>query len=196
MTGRLEPAEFCAEDGGGRRGRQEAHRGPRPCRLPSPGGRLGDDCGGRRGDRVARTGLGSGRAAGGGARDDGASFGPLRATDGGRIRRPRARCCTARSCWRPPLWPSCGPSPDGTASARRTWVGLYNFKSLLFESDSLWSALGNNLFLMVVPALVVVPIALAVRHADPPRRVGGGRVQDDPPLSRTCSAASPPRSSG
>ena len=42
----------------------------------------------------------------------------------------------------------------------RTWAGLYNFKSLLFESDVLWSALGNNLYLMVVPALVVVPIAL------------------------------------
>ena len=42
----------------------------------------------------------------------------------------------------------------------RTWAGLYNFKSLLFESDVLWSALGNNLYLMVVPALFVVPIAL------------------------------------
>ena len=42
----------------------------------------------------------------------------------------------------------------------RTWAGLYNFKSLLFESDSLWSALGNNLFLMVVPTLVVVPVSL------------------------------------
>jgi ABC-type sugar transport system permease subunit/ABC-type glycerol-3-phosphate transport system substrate-binding protein len=43
---------------------------------------------------------------------------------------------------------------------RRTWVGLYNFKSLLFESDVLWSALGNNLYLVVVPALFVVPLAL------------------------------------
>jgi len=43
---------------------------------------------------------------------------------------------------------------------RRSWAGLYNFKSLLFESDVLWSALGNNLYLMVVPALAVVPIAL------------------------------------
>jgi ABC-type sugar transport system permease subunit/ABC-type glycerol-3-phosphate transport system substrate-binding protein len=42
----------------------------------------------------------------------------------------------------------------------RTWAGLYNFKSLLFESDVLWSALGNNLYLMVVPALFVVPLAL------------------------------------
>ncbi|HXQ82033.1 MAG TPA: extracellular solute-binding protein [Opitutaceae bacterium] len=42
----------------------------------------------------------------------------------------------------------------------RTWAGLYNFKSLLFESDVLWTALGNNLYLMVVPALLVVPLAL------------------------------------
>jgi ABC-type sugar transport system permease subunit/ABC-type glycerol-3-phosphate transport system substrate-binding protein len=42
----------------------------------------------------------------------------------------------------------------------QTWAGLYNFKSLLFESDALWTALGNNLYLMVVPALFVVPLAL------------------------------------
>jgi raffinose/stachyose/melibiose transport system permease protein len=43
---------------------------------------------------------------------------------------------------------------------QRTWAGLYNFKSLLFEGDALWTALGNNLYLMVVPALAVVPLAL------------------------------------
>jgi ABC-type sugar transport system permease subunit/ABC-type glycerol-3-phosphate transport system substrate-binding protein len=43
-----------------------------------------------------------------------------------------------------------------------SWAGLYNFKSLLFDSDLLWSALGNNLYLMVIPALFVVPIALAI----------------------------------
>ena len=42
----------------------------------------------------------------------------------------------------------------------RTWAGLYNFKSLLFESDVLWTALANNLYLMLVPAVVVVPLAL------------------------------------
>ena len=42
----------------------------------------------------------------------------------------------------------------------RSWAGLYNFKSLLFDGDVLWTALGNNLYLMVVPALVVVPLAL------------------------------------
>ena len=43
---------------------------------------------------------------------------------------------------------------------QRSWVGLYNFKSLLFDSDVLWTALGNNIYLMVVPALAVVPLAL------------------------------------
>jgi len=43
---------------------------------------------------------------------------------------------------------------------RQTWAGLYNFKALLFESDTLWTALGNNLYLMAVPALFIVPIAL------------------------------------
>jgi ABC-type sugar transport system permease subunit/ABC-type glycerol-3-phosphate transport system substrate-binding protein len=42
----------------------------------------------------------------------------------------------------------------------RTWAGLYNFRSLLFDSDALWSALGNNVYLMVVPTLVVVPVSL------------------------------------
>ncbi|HEX3728553.1 MAG TPA: sugar ABC transporter permease, partial [Opitutaceae bacterium] len=42
----------------------------------------------------------------------------------------------------------------------RTWVGLLNFRWLLFDSDVFWAALRNNLFLMVVPAAVVVPVAL------------------------------------
>jgi raffinose/stachyose/melibiose transport system permease protein len=42
----------------------------------------------------------------------------------------------------------------------RSWAGFFNFKWLLFESDAFWSALRNNLFLMLVPALVVVPAAL------------------------------------
>jgi ABC-type sugar transport system permease subunit/ABC-type glycerol-3-phosphate transport system substrate-binding protein len=44
--------------------------------------------------------------------------------------------------------------------SHRSWAGLYNFKSLLFDSDSLWTALGNNFYLMIVPALVVVPLAM------------------------------------
>jgi raffinose/stachyose/melibiose transport system permease protein len=42
----------------------------------------------------------------------------------------------------------------------RTWVGWLNFKSLLLESDAFWAALGNNFYLMIVPALVVVPLSL------------------------------------
>lgn len=42
------------------------------------------------------------------------------------------------------------------------WAGLGNFRWLLLESDVFWSALGNNLFLMAVPPLVVVPVALGM----------------------------------
>ncbi|MFA6962783.1 MAG: extracellular solute-binding protein [Opitutaceae bacterium] len=42
----------------------------------------------------------------------------------------------------------------------RTWAGLFNFKWLLLESDVFWFALRNNLYLMLVPACVVVPAAL------------------------------------
>lgn len=42
----------------------------------------------------------------------------------------------------------------------RTWAGWFNFKWFLFGSDIFWVALRNNLFLMVVPTLVVVPMAL------------------------------------
>ena len=57
----------------------------------------------------------------------------------------------------------------------RTWSGLFNFKWLLFEDNTFWSALGNNLYLMAVPALIVVPLALlfaALLH----RGVWGGNV--------------------
>lgn len=42
----------------------------------------------------------------------------------------------------------------------RAWAGWFNFKWLLFDDDVFWFALRNNLFLMLVPALVVVPLAL------------------------------------
>jgi raffinose/stachyose/melibiose transport system permease protein len=42
----------------------------------------------------------------------------------------------------------------------REWAGLFNFKALLFENDVFWFALRNNAFLMLVPALVVIPVAL------------------------------------
>lgn len=57
----------------------------------------------------------------------------------------------------------------------RAWVGLFNFKSLIFESDYFWLALGHNAYLMIVPALFVVPLALvcaALIH----RGVWGGGV--------------------
>ncbi len=57
----------------------------------------------------------------------------------------------------------------------RTWAGTFHFRSLLFESDTLWQALANNLFLVVVPALVVVPLALlfaVLIH----RGVAGGKL--------------------
>ena len=42
----------------------------------------------------------------------------------------------------------------------REWAGLFNFKWLLFDNDTFWFALRNNAFLMLVPALFVVPLAL------------------------------------
>lgn len=51
---------------------------------------------------------------------------------------------------------------DGLST--RTWAGAFNFKWLLFESDIFWSALRNNFFLMLVPALVVLPLALGFAY--------------------------------
>ncbi len=42
----------------------------------------------------------------------------------------------------------------------QSWAGLLNFKWLLLESDTFWFALKNNLYLMIVPTLAVVPMAL------------------------------------
>ncbi|HEU5081400.1 MAG TPA: extracellular solute-binding protein [Opitutaceae bacterium] len=41
-----------------------------------------------------------------------------------------------------------------------TWAGWFNFKWLLFESDAFWFSLRNNLFVMIVPTLFVVPVSL------------------------------------
>jgi raffinose/stachyose/melibiose transport system permease protein len=57
----------------------------------------------------------------------------------------------AAFAWAFTRWDGIGP---------RVWAGAFNFKWLLFESDAFWFALGNNLFLMIVPALAVIPIAL------------------------------------
>lgn len=40
------------------------------------------------------------------------------------------------------------------------WVGLLNFRRLLFESDAFWIALGNNLFLMLMVPFFTIPLAL------------------------------------
>lgn len=40
------------------------------------------------------------------------------------------------------------------------FVGLLNFRRLLFESDAFWIALTNNLFIMVVIPLFVLPLSL------------------------------------
>jgi raffinose/stachyose/melibiose transport system permease protein len=53
--------------------------------------------------------------------------------------------------WAFQRWDGIGP---------QTWVAWFNFKSLLFEDDGFWLALRNNLYLMLVPAVVVVPLAL------------------------------------
>ena len=42
----------------------------------------------------------------------------------------------------------------------RSFAGTFNFKWLLLESDAFWFALRNNLYVMFVPTLAVVPTAL------------------------------------
>jgi len=42
----------------------------------------------------------------------------------------------------------------------RKYVGLLHFKRLLFENDVFWTALRNNLFVMFIPALFVIPLSL------------------------------------
>lgn len=46
----------------------------------------------------------------------------------------------------------------------REWAGLHHFLWLLLESEVFWTALGNNLFLMFVPGLVVIPMATAFAY--------------------------------
>jgi len=41
-----------------------------------------------------------------------------------------------------------------------TYVGLQHFRRLLFESDAFWTALKNNLFIMLVIPLFVIPLSL------------------------------------
>ncbi len=72
----------------------------------------------------------------------------------------------AAFAWAFTRWDGLGP---------RTWSGAFNFKWLLFESDLFWFALKNNLYLMVVPALVVLPLALLFAYLLH-RGVWGARV--------------------
>jgi raffinose/stachyose/melibiose transport system permease protein len=58
---------------------------------------------------------------------------------------------------------------------KSTWAGLFNFKWLIFESDLFWAALKNNLFLMLVPASIVLPLALVLAYLLH-RGVWGGKV--------------------
>lgn len=44
------------------------------------------------------------------------------------------------------------------------FVGLLHFKRLLFESDAFWTALFNNLFLMIVVPVFVLPLALFLAY--------------------------------
>jgi len=46
----------------------------------------------------------------------------------------------------------------------RRYVGLLHFQRLLFESDVFWIALKNNMFVMFVPALFVIPLSLLFAH--------------------------------
>jgi raffinose/stachyose/melibiose transport system permease protein len=57
----------------------------------------------------------------------------------------------------------------------RKYVGLLHFKRLLFESDVFWTALKNNLFVMFVPALFVIPLSLLFAYAIS-RGVWGSKV--------------------
>ena len=82
---------------------------------------------------------------------------------------------------------------DGVGA--RSWAGWFNFRSLLFENDVFWQALGNNLFLMLVPAAVVVPLALlfaVLIH----RGVWGAGLFRVVFFFPTCSAGLPPPCSG
>jgi raffinose/stachyose/melibiose transport system permease protein len=45
--------------------------------------------------------------------------------------------------------------------SQRQWVGTYNFRYFLVGTDVFWQALAHNLFLMVVPAALIVPVAVA-----------------------------------
>ena len=55
------------------------------------------------------------------------------------------------------------------------FIGLLNFRRLLLESDPFWIALGNNLFLMFVIPMFVIPLALFLA-ACISRGIGGAKL--------------------
>lgn len=99
---------------------------------------------------------GTGASAGAGAAGFGRLRAPMAATFVGPALLLYGALMLGPACasflWSFTHWDGIGP---------RTWAGLFNFKELLFGSDLLWTALGNNLYLMAVPAALVVPVALA-----------------------------------
>ena len=47
-----------------------------------------------------------------------------------------------------------------TPMSEMTFKGLLNFRRLLFQSDEFWIAISNNLFLMIVVPIFVIPLAM------------------------------------
>ncbi len=60
--------------------------------------------------------------------------------------------CARSFVWSTQRW-------DGLTDTRQ-WVGLLHFKRLLFESDGFWIATQNNLFIMFVIPLFILPLSL------------------------------------
>ncbi|MBP7141022.1 MAG: extracellular solute-binding protein [Opitutaceae bacterium] len=101
------------------------------------------------------------------------SFGPLRARTAGVFLVPSFLIYAAlvlvpgavAAMWAFTRWDGMG---------QREWIGLLNFRWLIFESDTFWMALRNNLFLMAVPAAIVLPISLALAYLLHRRVPGAG----------------------
>jgi raffinose/stachyose/melibiose transport system permease protein len=61
-----------------------------------------------------------------------------------------------------------------TSMSAMPFKGLLNFRRLLFESDAFWIALSNNLFVMLVVPLFVIPFSLLVAACISRRIIGAG----------------------
>lgn len=108
-----------------------------------------------------------------GESEHGGSFGPLRVRTAGVFVMPAFLLYASlvlipgavAAMWAFTRWDGMG---------QREWVGLFNFQWLLFESDTFWLALRNNLFLMAVPAAIVLPISLSLAYLLHRRIPGSG----------------------